>query len=301
MALIVAVEALVGAAVYPLSDAHAISISNEKQGYGSIRLWGSLGWAITAFAGGWMVSRSGLVSIFVGYAVLYGLCILVLTRVNTPPKPARSADLPPPGFGLVLRSLITQPILLGLTVALTMFWLANNGRYQFETLYMHRLGASEQLIGWAYTYPALMELPIMLWADRLVRRYSAGRLLAVAMLLEAAALSLVVFFPSIASILIMRAASGFYYSFYAIASVAYTVENAPPGQAATILSLYYVTLAGIISLITAPLSGLVYDRFGAYPLYLVAAVGTLLTWAALVLSQRGPGPLRGRAAEKEVQ
>jgi len=288
MALIVAVESFVGAPIYPLSDAQALSISNEMEGFGSIRLWGSLGWAITAFVGGWMVNRAGLVSIFVGYAILYGLCILVLGRIITPPKLDQQSEEQRPRFRVVLRSLVSQRALLGLTVALTIFWLTNNGRHQFETLYMHQLGASEQLIGWAYTYPALMELPIMLWADKLVRKYGAGRLLSFSILLEAVALSAIVFFPSMAAILFMRAASGLYYSFYAIASVAYTVKNAPEGQGATILSLYYVTLAGIIALVTSPLNGHVFDKLGAYPLNIIATVGTFLTWVALVISQQKP-------------
>lgn len=151
---------------------------------------------------------------------------------------------------------------------------------------MHELGASEQLIGWAYTYPALMELPLMWWADKLIHKYGAGNLLSLSFLLEGIALSVVAVFPSMASILFMRAASGLYYSFYAIASVAYTVDNAPEGQAATMLSLYYVTLAGIISLITAPLSGMIFDKLGAYPLYIIAAIGTLAGWLALIISQK---------------
>lgn len=288
MALIVAIESFVGAPIYPLSDANALSISNEKEGFGSIRMWGSLGWAITAFVGGWMVSRAGLVSVFIGYAILYGLCILVLGRIITTPKLTHSSEEPRPRFRVVLRSLVNQRTLLGLTIALTFFWLTNNGRHQFETLYMKQLGASEQLIGWAYTYPALMELPIMLWADKLVRKYGSGKLLSFSLLLEAMALSAIVFFPSMPAILFMRAASGLYYSFYAIASVAYTVENAPEGQGATILSLYYVTLAGIIALVTSPLNGLVFDKFGAYPLYIIATIGTLVAWVALVISQQKP-------------
>lgn len=94
------------------------------------------------------------------------------------------------------------------------------------------------------------------------------------------------------AMLFVRAASGFYYSFYAIASVAYTVENAPEGQGATMLSLYYVTLAGVISLVTSPLTGALFDRFGAYPLYIIAAVGTFLAWVALVVSQQKPAQLK---------
>jgi MFS family permease len=105
-------------------------------------------------------------------------------------------------------------------------------------------------------------------------------------LLEALSLVVVVLFPSLASMLFLRAASGVYYSFYAIASVAYTVENAPEGQGATILSLYYVTLTAIISLSISPLSGLVYDKLGAYPLYIIATFGTFITWVVLVISQK---------------
>ncbi len=292
IALIVAVEAFVGAPVYPLSDAQALSISNEKEGFGSIRLWGSLGWAVTAFVGGWMVSRAGLVSVFIGYSILYGLCILVLGRIITTPKLVRSSEEPQVPLRIVIRSLVTQRTLLGLTAALTLFYAANNGRFQFETLYMQKLGASEQLIGWAYTYPALMELPIMLWADKLVRKYGAGKLLSASILMEAVALLAIVFFPSMKAMLFVRAASGFYYSFYAIASVAYTVENAPAGQGATMLSLYYVTLAGVISLVTSPLTGALFDKFGAYPLYIIATVGTFLAWAALVVSQQKPAQLK---------
>jgi MFS family permease len=302
MALIIAIESFIGAPIFPLSDAQAINLSSEKEGFGSIRLWGSLGWAITAFLGGWMVTQAGLVSVFIGYAVLYLLCILVLGRIFTPrhlppvsQAPAALAE-PRPPFRVILRSLVSRRALLGLTIALTLFWFSNNGRHQFETLYMQQLGASEQVIGWAYTYPALIELPIMLWADRLVRKYGAGKILSASILIEASSILAIVFFPNLAAILIMRAVNGVYYSFYAIASVAYAVENAPEGQGATILSLYYVTLNGLIALVTAPLSGFIFDHLGAYPLYIIAAIGTLLTWLALVISQSRPVSQKAQAA-----
>ena len=125
----------------------------------------------------------------------------------------------------------------------------------------------------------------MLWADRLVRKFSAGRLLAIGILLEALSGLVVVIFPSLGSLLFMRAASGLYYSFYAIASVAYTVERAPASQAATVLSLYFVTLGGVIALLASPLSGLIFDRGGVYPLYVIAAAGALLAWLILIATQ----------------
>jgi len=288
MAAIVGLEAFIGAPVYPLSDAQALTITNEKDGYGSIRLWGSLGWAITAFTGGWMVERAGLVTVFIGYAALYGLCVLLLQWIITPSTRPAKDDAPRPSLKTLISSLVSDRALIGLALALAVLWLTENGRQRFETIYMREFGASDQLIGWAFTYPALMEIPLMLWADRLVRKFSAGRLLAIGILLEALSGLVVVIFPSLTSLLFMRAASGLYYSFYAIASVAYTVERAPASQAATVLSLYFVTLGGVIALLASPLSGLIFDRGGAYPLYVIAAAGALLAWLILIATQSKP-------------
>jgi PPP family 3-phenylpropionic acid transporter len=288
MAAIVGVEAFIGSPTYPLSDAQALTITNEKSGYGSIRLWGSLGWAITAFLGGWMVERAGLVTIFIGYAALYGLCILILQWIVTPHNLSHKSEEPRPALKTVIGSLFRDKALIGLALALAIYWLTSNGRMRFETIYLKELGASEQLIGWAFTYPALLELPIMLWADRLIRKFGSGRLLSLSILLEAFALVAIIVYPSIESILFTRAASGLYYSFYAIATVAYTVERAPAGQAATVLSLYFVTLAGVISLVASPISGAIFDKAGAYPLYIVAGAGAFVAWLILVFSQPKP-------------
>lgn len=89
----------------------------------------------------------------------------------------------------------------------------------------------------------------------------------------------------------MRLGSSVYYSFYAIASIAYAAERAPAGQSATVLSLYFVTLGGLIALIAAPLSGAIYDRLGAYPLYIIAMTGAFGAWLILLLTQTQKNPV----------
>ena len=74
----------------------------------------------------------------------------------------------------------------------------------------------------------------------------------------------------------------------AISSVAYASERAPAGQSATVLSLYFVTLGGIIALVASPISGMVFDRLGAYPLYIIAMVGSFAAWLILVFTQNKP-------------
>jgi predicted MFS family arabinose efflux permease len=286
IAVIIAFEAMIGAPIYPLSDAQALNVANhQKEGYGSIRLWGSLGWAITAFVGGWIVERTGLVSVFIGYAISYGLCALMLVWITTPKSQVQRIDEPRPPLMDVVQGLLHDRALIGLAIAFAIFWLTSNGRQQFEALYMQHLGASERIIGLAYTYPAIIEIPIMLWADRLMRKYGAGKLLTLALLIEALVMGIIVISPSLISILFMRLASSLYYSFYAISSIAYASERAPAGQSATVLSLYFVTLGSTISLVASPITGMIFDRAGAYPLYIIAMVGAFTAWLILIFTQ----------------
>jgi predicted MFS family arabinose efflux permease len=286
IAFIIALDALIGAPIYPLSDAEALKFaSHQKEGYGSIRLWGSLGWAITAFVGGWVVEQTGLASVFYGYAISYVLCAVILIGITTPHELKQKGDEPRPRLKTVLQSLVRDRALIGLAFAFALFWLTSNGRQQFESLYMQQLGASDRVIGLAYTYPALLEIPIMLWADRLMRKYGAGRLLTVALLIEAFVMCIIVVHPSLGSVLFMRLASSLYYSFYAVASVAYAAQRAPAGQSATVLSLYFVTLGGTIALVASPISGMIFDKAGAYPLYVIAMVGAFAAWLILTFTQ----------------
>lgn len=308
MAVFVASDALVGGGLEPLSTAQALAVTNrEKSGFGSIRLWGSLGWAIIAPISGWMIERRGLYSAFVGYFIgmLVSATILGLVRTETaaqsrtPKREEEEANATPElsdrsqarqPTGKLLATLSRDRTMVGLALALTILWLCGAGRLQFEAIYMKQLGASETIIGLASTIGALIELPAMLLADRLVRRYGAGAVLQCSLLLQAGGMSLVLIFPSVTAILGMRALSGIYYSLYLVASIAYVVQGAPQGRDSTVLALYMVTLRGLVGLVGAPLSGYLYDVLGAYWLYAVALGGTLLGWLTLRLTARPVTP-----------
>ena len=87
--------------------------------------------------------------------------LIAITRPEARYKKMISLAAP----GTVLQSLLSDRALIGLAMAFALFWLTSNGRQQFKSLYMQHLGASEKVIGLAYTYPALIEIPIMLWAE----------------------------------------------------------------------------------------------------------------------------------------
>ena len=180
--------------------------------------------------------------------------------------------------------------MIGVALAFATIWIATMGRSQFETLYMTQLGARASLIGIANTVSALFEVPFMLLADRLIRRFGSGRILKISMLVQAASFLPVVLLPSIPSFFVLRIMASIALSFNVPAYYNYLVESAPEGQGGTVISLFDVTLRSGVSLLAAPLAGFVYDLVGAYWLYPIGLGGCLIAWIILqTMARPQPG------------
>ncbi len=295
MAVIIGITSIVSSATDPLSNAQALTITNNrKSGFGSVRVWGSIGWVLITPVCGWLLEKTGLFTMFGGFAVFNLLGALVLAFIITPPPTTSSrrsfgekADAQPtPAIGTIIRQIGLDRSMVGLAVALFIYWIVNNGPTQFESIYLEELHASTFVIGLVNTIGAMIEIGAMFWADRLVRRHGAGRILGISMLVFAAAKLIVVLSPSIPAIFAMRALNGVYYSMFVISSIAYAAEGSPSGQGSTVMALYFVTLQGLTQLIAGPMSGAIFDAIGAYWLFVIACGGGVISWLVLRLTER---------------
>jgi MFS transporter, PPP family, 3-phenylpropionic acid transporter len=291
MALIVTLDALLSVNVAPLSDVVALAVTKQgRAGYGSVRLWGSLGWTVTALLGGWLIERTGLFTMFAGYAIsgFASIALLALLRMPRWGQHPDRAEAPAAAHSwrATFAALGRNRTLLGLTLALSILWFALNGFHQFEPVFLAQLGAGETIIGLASTIGALVELPAMLWVDRLGRRYSAGRLLRMSFLLYMAVALSVVIAPVVPVILFSHVIAGVAYSFFAVASVRFIGEVSPRGQVTTMMAIFTVTLPALIRMISGPVSGGVFDARGAYALYVIGALGAAAGWVIMKVTVR---------------
>jgi MFS transporter, PPP family, 3-phenylpropionic acid transporter len=288
MAVVIAIDALISAGEEPLLSNLTMGVTREKSGFGSVRLWGSLGWAIVAPLAGLMIEWAGIGSIFWGYGLMMGLTVVVLFWVNTrPPRHPETEEPAKPDLRQAFRDLLKDKAMVGLAIALVIAWLTSQGRYSFEGIYLNQLGAPESVIGWVITVGALVELPAMLWADRLMRRYGAARVLKWSFLIEAASLLIVLSVPTVPSIFVFRVAAGIAYSLNVVAVVVFISERSPNHQSNTRMALYMVTIRGLVGLVSGPISGYIFDTIGAYYHYVMAFGGCLLAWLALHLTVTG--------------
>jgi hypothetical protein len=84
--------------------------------------------------------------------------------------------------------------------------------------------------------------------------------------------------------MIVRFIGGISFSFYTISYVGLISSRTKAGETGTVLALYSVTLAGLVSMFAAPISGSIFDAVGARWLYALAvsgyAMGAFVLWLA---------------------
>jgi len=268
----------------PLSDALALRVTDATNtGYGGVRVWASLGWAVIVLGTGWLIQQTSIRSGFIEFAFLMVMAALLLTQARAGAVPLQS--LPEehrPGFRQVSVFILHSPILWGLGLMLIIIGVGNLGIVQFENIYLYQLGASEGLIGVASMVSSVVEILGMLWADRLVRRWSPAPILLIGLVLYGLLRSLLFLFPSVFLIIASRAAGGIAFSFYTVAVVQYISQRTAANQTATALAIFTVTLPSLINITCTPLVGHVFDLVGAHWLYLIAligyAVGAVVLW-----------------------
>ena len=92
--------------------------------------------------------------------------------------------------------------------------------------------------------------------------------------------------PAVPAILISRGISGLSYSFYVVALTVFIRDHSRAGRVTMMLAVFTVTLPSLINIIGGPAGGWMFDQFGAYWLYAISAVGTVLAWLAIQWGSR---------------
>ncbi len=296
--LVVFLQALVGAGITPASDAMAVHVSEEAgTGYGSVRVWASVGWIITVLTSGWLIERKGFEAGFLGVSLMWlgGALVTLLIQPRYFVSP-NFAEQHKSNLQTALKHITRDRTLLGYAIAVIFMGFLNNGVLQFENVFLSQLGASKQLISVAGILSAIVELPSMIYADRIIRRVGAYRVLLFAISMTLLQRSAVLFFPSIATIMIVRFIGGLAFSFLTIGAVFLISSRTDSNQTGTVLAIYTVTLSGLVNVLAAPISGAIFDAIGARWLYAFSvtgyAIGLFSLWLTRPSSQKDlPGTL----------
>jgi PPP family 3-phenylpropionic acid transporter len=293
------IRVLVGAGASPLSDAMALRVTRLLDaGYGSIRVWGSFGWAIIVLGAGWLNEHVSIEAGFFGFGLAMVVGALLLARLRpeaVTPSPGAGAVRTRPGFIEVARRMLKDRSLVLLGVMLAIIGLGGIGVGQFENVYLSQLGATDSLIGVASMVGSVVEIPSMLFADRMVRRHRPGAILLLALAMHAFLRLLIFFFPSVFLIIAVKALWGVAFSFYTVALIKFIGERTHSHETATALAIFTVTLPSIIQITGTPLAGYAFDLLGAHWLYLASVMGYAL--GVIIMQAARSQPTAGEVFE----
>lgn len=279
---IVVIYALCLSPIIPLTDNAVIDqLGEERRGeYGRQRVWGSYGWGLAGALIGVIIAASGLHWAFIAFLALYVPLFLVATRLPMTPYTASSH------FWAELRELLSNHAwLLFLGVALVEgMSLGIFLNYLF--LYLAALGTSPTIMGLTLTMATISEIPVFLYSQRLLARWSAPFLLALSMVFTVIRAFAYAGMTDPWQVLLISLLHGPTFALMWVAGVAYAAEIAPPGLGATAQGVFSGVVMGLGSALGAFSGGILYDAFGPKSVFYFAGFAALAATVIFVFVNR---------------
>lgn len=261
-----------------LIDASVMDMMRRTGGsYGRQRVWGSIGFMLSAYIFGRLLAGEDLRLIFWLHAGLIGVgCTLLALLLPI----ERSTDRVNLLAGL--KQMINQPGYLSFLLALLLAGAGLSGYVNFLSMQLRALGGSEEQIGLAWAINVVLEIPMMYMGARWFARYRYGRLILVGFV------GFIITFTGMAlastpvQLLWVLPLNGISYGIFWVAVVGYASEAAPPGLTATSQGLVGAVQGGIGWGIGALLAGYLWDSLGGSAVFATAALAvgaaTLVFW-----------------------
>ncbi len=166
--------ALFQTSLQPISDSIVLDALNAQgKPFGPIRVSGTLAFALATLVSGRIFEAKGAWMPWVTALVL--LASLAASFTLPSPQPAKDQRFPNPFVLFKDKRLMTLLAFVALLQVTMGFFFSFYPVYFTQTL-----GASRQLLGWAYFIGSVSEVPFLLAADKLFDRFGAGRLLCAA-------------------------------------------------------------------------------------------------------------------------
>ncbi|NSW54165.1 MAG: MFS transporter [Anaerolineae bacterium] len=283
-------SAVIGSAVMPLGDGVIVRMAQKHNlEFGRLRLWGSLGFAVFGTFGGWLWSEVGYSFIYIAGFLGYLVVAFFAGNLEEPAVHEAEIEIPVPeeeGLPLPKPKTIIQ-LLLGDTVLLLFLvaaFLRSSSElmfFSFSGIYIDALTGNAFYAGLINGGSAILEIPVMINAQRLIQRFGLAPLVVVGFFVQAAGLAV---FALSSSPWLMYAGStlrNMGFALYFVAAVQFIDRRAGKNDATSYQGLLSGISWGLAPLLATPLAGIVYQQWSAQWVFLLATL--ICTFSAVVM------------------
>ncbi len=250
--------------------------------YGSIRVWGSVGFTAATWIMGYVLQAWGLPWLFYGYGIFLAAAGLVALGL-----PARRAVVQlsfRAGLGQLLRQRALMLFLTGVFLIGATMQIYN----AFFPLHLVALGGSPAWVGLAGALAAISELPVLYFSGMIFKRLGVRGAMLLAYGLFAARWAILALVTSPLVALLTCLAHGMSFGPHLTGSIGFVETHTPPGLRATAQGLLTAAGYGVGAAVGALAGGLLLDELGAKGMFGAAAGAALLAAAFVYAAGTGP-------------
>lgn len=266
--------------INPLNDSLImLTIKDSRKSYASFRVWGSLGFAFSALVFGMLLKQIGIqytMTLTMGTITL-SLVLAALLRDRTG---SSSGKIQFAGFGQVIGS----RRFLWFLVMIFILSIAHRMNDGFLALYLRELGASDSIVGWAWTASALSEIPVFFFLSKHGHKYKELPLLMIAGLVYTVRFTLVSFVTQPEWIIPLQLMHSFSFGIFLFTALRYMMQLIPDRFRATGQAIYAVVWSCMAGLASGIIGGWIFDAWGPHVMYRVAACCALIASVCFFLT-----------------
>jgi PPP family 3-phenylpropionic acid transporter len=272
--------------VPPLLDTAVIGmLARNGASYGRQRLFGSIGFLLTSYGLGQVMTARDLDLIFWVHG---GLLAIGCTTLSFLLPFDRQSDEHGSSIWQGLRVLAGQRRYVSFLVTMVFYGFGSACFINFVGLRILALGGDSGQVGLGFALSALTEIPVMFMGARLMARFGPPGMIIGGITGIAAAYTFAGLAASPYLVLAAMASVGFFSGAFWTALVTHANQSAPPRLRATGQSLIGAAQGGLGWAIGGVTSGVLWDAFGGTTVLLTGAASLLVGVVIFVWGQRQP-------------
>ena len=256
-------------AMASLTDAIALEhLGDDRAQYGRVRLWLSLGWAISACVWGIVLQTGSLDWL----PWIYAACVLAVAFAAHSVGGGRTAYDPTPAGARRAMVIALAPFLLSLLLLFAAF----NATFSFISIRIRELGGGLFVVGAATALQAIAEAPVMRITPRLNRVLGHRALYVVGSCFFIVSFVAWAFLDDPLSIALVKLVAGIGFALVYVGSVLLVDDLVPPALRATGQGLAKAVSFGLSPILGSLAGGAIYDYAGPRALFLTCAGAALV-------------------------
>jgi MFS transporter, PPP family, 3-phenylpropionic acid transporter len=271
MAGIMALFYLFQTPINSMLDSYSLlAASQMNRSFPSIRMFGSLGYALSAIAFGYLLKAYGSdLTLFIGIGTVAVSFILSFFLFNFQ---ATLRKFEFGGLWILLRRKETL-VFFGLIMIVSVAHRMNEG---FLAVAMREIGADDSVIGYASLSSAISEIPMFFLLAKFGHRFRELPLLAIASFMYFIRLGLLSLATEPWMMVALQAMHSVTFAIYYITALRYLQSLIPDEYRSSGLAVFAVVWSGLAGLIAGTLGGWLYDSLGLSAVFRTGAVFALI-------------------------